>query len=304
MSKAKDYYSKSVPEAIRQACDDFATSQEKLDIEVLETGSKGIFGLCKKRAHIRVNLKKNAEAGDKKETPGRKEKKGKPPGKEEKDFVIEEACGTEEKEKSAREEKKKPPRPRPRPEEHDSPAAGREADTAAPPTEEAVAEVKEELEKILSLMGLPSRVVVRLEEQSLQCNIKGDHEEEIVGQEGRTLDSLQYLVRKMFSTRLPERINIDLDVGNFREQREQELQNLAREMAEQVRETGKTMAIPALNPSERRVVHVTLQEDKKVRSRSVGDGIFKKVLIFKPGSKGRKSGGKRKGRQGGGPAKQ
>ena len=62
---------------------------------------------------------------------------------------------------------------------------------------------------------------------------------------------------------------------------------------------GKTQAIPALNPSERRVVHVMLQDDKSIRSRSVGDGLFKKVLIYKPGSKVKKTGGRRRGRQGG-----
>ena len=61
-----------------------------------------------------------------------------------------------------------------------------------------------------------------------------------------------------------------------------------------------TQAIPALNPSERRVVHMLLQDDKEVRSRSVGEGLFKKVLIYKPGKKKpfpRKGG---KGQQSGG----
>lgn len=298
MSKAKDFYSNSVPEAIRQACDDFATSQEKLDIEVLETGSKGIFGLCKKRAHIRVNLKKNVSSEPQAEVPEKKRKKRKTAKVKEQNFVIEEACGTEEK-KSENEETVVPPAP---PVESSAPPAAKQGEEVIIPSEEVLATIKDDLERILVLMGFASEVAVRFEEQSVLCDIKSEYEEVIVGQEGRTLDSLQYLLRKMVSNRLPDRITVDLDIGNFREQRVQELRKLALEMAGQVKETGKTMAIPALNPSERRVVHVALQDDKKVRSRSVGDGIFKKVLIFKPGSKGRKSGGKRRGRQGSGTA--
>jgi len=61
MAQMKDFYSKTVAEAIRQACAAFAVSQENLEIEVLETGSAGIFGLCRKRAHIRVGLKKDPD---------------------------------------------------------------------------------------------------------------------------------------------------------------------------------------------------------------------------------------------------
>ena len=65
------------------------------------------------------------------------------------------------------------------------------------------------------------------------------------------------------------------------------------ELAAQVKEDGKTQVLPALNPSERRVIHMILQEDKEIRSRSVGDGLFKKILIYKPGKNNRGGGRKR-----------
>ncbi|MDW7772263.1 MAG: Jag N-terminal domain-containing protein [Desulfobulbaceae bacterium] len=299
MSKAKDFYSISVPEAIRQACDDFGTSQEKLEIEVLETGSKGIFGLCKKRAHIRVSLKKSSASEVKKDSPETRKNKRRPVKPKEQDLIVEEAGGAVE-EKPAAMEKPEPGR---------GPAAALAEKAVEPeetemPSDEVLESIRVDIERILTLMGFASGVTLHVDGQSVQCNIKGDYEQDLVGQDGRTLDSLQYVVRKMASSRLPDRVTVDLDVGNFREERMQELQKMARELAEQVKETGKTMSIPALNPSERRVVHVALQDDKKIRSRSVGEGIFKKILIFKPGSKGRKSGGRRRGRQGGGSPKQ
>jgi spoIIIJ-associated protein len=171
-----------------------------------------------------------------------------------------------------------------------------------PPSEEVLSSVKSDLDKILQLMGFPSETSIMFDDTSIQCQINGEHEEVIVGSEGRTLDSLQYLLRKMSSRELPDRMMIDLNAGDFRQRRIEELKKIATELAEKVKADGKTQAIPALNPSERRVVHVILQEDKSIRSRSVGDGLFKKVLIYKPGSKAKKSGGRRRGRQGGGSA--
>ena len=148
-------------------------------------------------------------------------------------------------------------------------------------------------------MGLGSEVQVVFADNTVQCTITGPHEEQIVGPEGRTLDSLQYLLRKMASSQLPDRILLALNAGDFRERRAEELRLRAIELAEQVKTDGKTQAIPALNPSERRVVHMALQEDKGVRSRSVGEGLFKKVLIYKPGKGRRPSSRKRRGGQGG-----
>jgi spoIIIJ-associated protein len=304
MEKAKDFYSKNVADAIRQACAEFATSQEKLNIEVIETGSAGIFGLCRKRAHIRVTLKKG-----KAEPSERASKKEIAPdaGGSAGDEVVEKAAETGET-KSASEVKssgkgrgKSKGRQRSKKGE-DTRARVKELEPIVPPTEEALAAVKTNLDQILQLMGFPSETKASFDGSSIQCQIDGEHEESIAGTDGRTLDSLQYLLRKMLSSELPDRMMIDLNAGDFRERRIVELKKTAVDLAEKVKADGKTQAIPALNPSERRVVHVTLQDDKSIRSRSVGDGLFKKVLIYKPGSKARKSGGKRRGRQGGGSA--
>lgn len=308
MEKAKDFYSKSVADAIRQACAEFGTSQEKLDIEVVETGSAGIFGLCRKRAHIRVTLRKAAESLKK----ARKAKVAPPVAPAP---AVDLGPMTEAAAPAAPVDQEVAP-------ESDRPGKGREKkdrgrqksrttdDSSAqdmesqpplePPSDEVLAAVKSDLDQVLQLMGLPSETSLMFDGTSIQCQINGAHEEVIVGAEGRTLDSLQYLLRKMASRVLPDRMMIDLNAGDFRDRRIEELKKIAIDLAEKVKADGKTQAIPALNPSERRVVHVILQDDKAIRSRSVGDGLFKKVLIYKPGTKTKKPGGRRRGRQGGG----
>ncbi len=311
-AKAKDFYGSDVPEAIDKACRELGVSQEELDIEILETGSAGIFGLCKKKAHIRASRRqKDVPAEEKK--PKKRAPKPAPVEDRAKDREM---AGEE---KTAQSSAAPAVKDRPRQDVSSaresaavqtapSPAAGGPvAEKAAsvqeppePPDEEMLAAVKADIEQILVLMGYPSEVRVSFSENTVRCHISGEHEEAIIGQDGRTLDSLQYLLRKMMSQRLPDRTMLTMDVGNFRERRMQELRERALELAEQVKEHGKTQAIPALNPSERRVVHMVLQEDREVRSRSVGEGLFKKVLIYKPG-KGRKSGSqsRRRGRSGG-----
>jgi spoIIIJ-associated protein len=73
-----------------------------------------------------------------------------------------------------------------------------------------------------------------------------------------------------------------------------ELQARAVRLAQEVKETGKTRTIPAINPAERRMVHMALQDDTEIRSRSVGEGLFKKVLIYLPGKGRRRSPRKKK----------
>ena len=310
MAKGKDFYGKDIAEVIEQACKNLGASREDLDIEVLETGSAGIFGLCKKKAHIRVQRKavSRSEEIEAVAPPVASTEKVAPvePGwprclRNRKPPLIEAISQQEIPSVSAEEDNLN---------KGETDADEQEAETEAfeevvpvePPSAESLTAIQADLHRLLALMGLPSEVQVVFEEYTVQCNITGPHEAHIVGPEGRTLDSLQYLLRKMVARHLPDRIMLALNAGDFRERRTEELKVRAVELAALVKADGKTQAIAALNPSERRVVHMVLQEDKGVRSRSVGEGLFKKVLIYKPGKGRRPVSKKRRGGQGGRPS--
>ena len=286
MAKEQDFYGSNVADAIANACKELSALQEELTIELLETGSPGIFGLCRKRARIRVSRKgqpksaaeivhpepvaaaPSAEPAPDKAPPKKKER----PVKEQKKPAVK-----PQPEKAERQEKVEP--------EESKAAPAEELGPYVPPTAEALEAVRQDVAKLLELMSCPSSVTVELDNQTVACKISGEHQDALTGQEGRTLDSLQYLLRKMTTRLLPDRTKLALEVGDYRERRIEELKKRVLELAAQVREDGMTQAIPALNPSERRVVHMLLQDDKEVRSRSVGEGLFKKVLIYKPGKK-------------------
>lgn len=277
-SEKKDFFGKTIADAIKQACDTFQIPQEELNIEVVEAGSTGIFGFIRKKAHIRASCKPiQAEPVTEKKNAGKKK-------------AVEPPAPPQKAEPAPQTENPQPVPASPIPKTESSLIEDEEEstpDTAPeePLSEESIQYVREELGRLLELMGLPSQVEIEAQGSSVRCHIIGEYQEDLCGQEGKTLDSLQYLLRKIATRKISERIRIAIDVGNYREKRQDELQEMAIQLATQVKEDGKTQIIASLNPSERRIVHMALQEDKDIRSRSVGDGLFKKVLIYKPGSK-------------------
>ncbi len=168
----------------------------------------------------------------------------------------------------------------------------REQEDIVEATPENITLVEGEIRKILELMSVDAVVESSNVNGSLNCVIKTEAEKELTDQDGRVLDSLQYIIRKIAVKRIENRIRINLDVNNFRQERLEGLKVRAVELAEKVKEDGRTQVITSLNPSERRAIHMILQEDKEIRSRSVGDGLFKKILIYKPG-KGNRGGRRR-----------
>ncbi len=322
-AKGKNFYGDNVTGAIDKACKNFSATQEELNIEILETGSAGIFGLCKKKAHIRVQKKNEArqESGAEKEAQplkaantqppksekveksSRTEEKSEPEAEEQETAAPESApqdSSEQEKKQEPAVEKKEQSAPEKTPEKKTQQPPTGQIEERTPPSDEVLEAISRDIEELLEIMGFPSSVSVGMEDNSVLCRMSEEHLDAIVGKDGRTLDSLQYLLRKMTSKQLPPRMMLSLDVGNYRQQRAEELKERASQLAERVAEDGKTQAIPALNPSERRVVHMVLQENNAIRSRSVGDGLFKKVLIYKPGKKKPK---KKKANTGRGKAK-
>jgi spoIIIJ-associated protein len=270
MSEKREYKGSDVAEAISQACRELGVSQDALEIEVVAAGSAGIFGLIgKKKAVISVTLKKSGREDN---PAGRAGGEGTRPARPRRNERR------EEKKDEKRGERKGEGR------RNEAPAARRAPEK--PPAEitpEILTAVQGDLEKILALMGFSAQVSVSNEENRIIAKLEGGNEEEIIGPEGQTLDSLQYLMRKIISRRVEGKVMFSVDVGSYREVRRDDLEEMALKLAEEVRSNGRTRSIPALNPAERRIVHMKLQDDPTIRSRSVGEGQFKKILIYLPG---------------------
>jgi len=274
--KTQEFTGKDVNEAINKACEALSLPREELDIEIITPGSTSIFGLTFKKAKIRVSIKKKnveqqtAKPEEQRPAPRKKAPSRKPPRKEEVP-VTEESTPVQ------------PP----------SPAAQEKSAEQG----EIAATAEKLLGELLALMGLPSEVTVSLGGKSLKAHIAGEHTDALIAEEGQVLDSIQYLLRKMLSKKFSEKVLITVDAGDYRATRRQELEKMARAIAEEVKQSGKSKSIPAMNPADRRIVHMAIQDDENIRSRSVGEGIFKKIIIFQPGKAGRKGPPRRRGRR-------
>lgn len=246
MTEEKRYSGSDVSTAIANACQELNTSQDKLNIEVVAPGSTGFLGLFgKKEATVKVSFKDDRQRAG--EPPSRKGRGERPPKDQ------------------GRKGGGRPP--------EKAPAEISPAD---------LEEIKHDLEKMLELMGFAATVTVANEANRIKARIEGDFDESLIGPEGQTLDSIQYLMRKIISRRIEGKVMFSLDAGDYREQRRRDLEEQALQLAEEVKASGRTKSIAALNPAERRIVHMTLQTDRAIRSRSVGDGHFKKILIYLP----------------------
>ena len=109
--------------------------------------------------------------------------------------------------------------------------------------------------------------------------VKGSDAGIAIGRHGQTLDAIEYLLNRIAAQRsgAPERI--ELDVEGYRQRRRESLEATARRAASKVKETGMPAALNPMNPRERRIVHLVLNEDRDVSTRSEGEGSFRRVMI-------------------------
>jgi len=139
---------------------------------------------------------------------------------------------------------------------------------------------KESLEKILALIPMDTTVQVEKNNGRIALSIEGDSSGLLIGRRGRTLDALQYIVNKIVNKALDKRVRVQIDSENYRQRRSETLAQMALKMGEKAKKTRKPVATNLLNPHDRRIVHLTLKDDREVDTRSRGDGILKKVVII------------------------
>ena len=102
----------------------------------------------------------------------------------------------------------------------------------------------------------------------------------IIGRKGKTLEALQFMINLMVNHQTGSEKKIILDIENYREKRERALRKMSRDVATRVIRTGKPWTLEPMNPFERRLIHLTLQNDTRVTTKSEGQGIYRKIKIM------------------------
>lgn len=115
----------------------------------------------------------------------------------------------------------------------------------------------------------------------------------IIGRRGETLDALQYLASLVANENGGGYYRVVIDIGNYRERRENTLEGLAKRTAGQVLRTGRSRSLEPMNPYERRIIHTAVQNIEGVTSTSIGEGSSRRVVIVPEGKQVRLPDGRR-----------
>ncbi len=162
--------------------------------------------------------------------------------------------------------------------------------------EDIAAAVREALEMMIEPI-IQDKPNLEIEVGEDRVNVLVDDEENsglIIGREGQTLSSLQYLCNRMVSKKLQTSVRVQIDTGDYRERQDEKLRQLAWHLADKAMHTGRVQSTKPLSSYHRRVVHMALQEDKYVNTRSKGEGPMKRVLILPRRSRNAGSSGGRR----------
>jgi spoIIIJ-associated protein len=146
--------------------------------------------------------------------------------------------------------------------------------------EEVIDKVKQTMAGLLEVMGMKADVRASLKGEDFFLDIKSDKEGILIGKNGRTLDSLQFLFNRMVNKQLKERVNICIDVNGYKTKRTDSLIRMATRQGERVKRTGKTLTIGPFNSHDRRIIHLAVKEDPTLKTESIGEKEMKRIRII------------------------
>ena len=139
--------------------------------------------------------------------------------------------------------------------------------------------IKETISEILKLMGIETNFEVRRRDKSISIKLFSNNNAILIGKNGRTIGALQTIIRQIVSNQINEKLSILLDVENYKEKKEKNIEYLAKKTAREVAKTKVEVTMDSMNSYERRIVHSVLADDKYVYTESIGEEPNRCVVI-------------------------
>jgi spoIIIJ-associated protein len=135
------------------------------------------------------------------------------------------------------------------------------------------------VQQIVSAMGTSLQVNAEETPDGTRINVEGEDGGVLVRRGGEGLQALQHLVATTFRRQLGDDQRVVIDCNGFRRDKDAELRQMAKFIADKALSTGIAQEMGPMNPYERRIVHMAVTEDPRVSSESVGDAFMKTVII-------------------------
>ena len=137
------------------------------------------------------------------------------------------------------------------------------------------------VQTLIARMGLDGSIIsLRHTEDNIVVELQSTDTGMLIGKHGRTLDALQFLVNLFVNSKQKEHTRIMLDAESYREKRQESLTRLAQGVAARVHRSRQPVALDYMNPYERRIVHLALEDDERVYTKSDGTGVYKRVRVI------------------------
>jgi spoIIIJ-associated protein len=140
-------------------------------------------------------------------------------------------------------------------------------------------EITDFVQRVVNAMGLSLTPTVEESPEGTRINLEGEDGGVLVRRGGEALQALQHVVATAFRKQLGDDNRIVIDCNGFRRDKDAELRQMARFMAEKAVSSGMPQEMGPLNPYERRIVHLAIAEVADVTSESIGDAFMKTVII-------------------------
>ena len=266
MLKKVEKTGKNLNEAIELAAAELGVKIDEIGYEVIRESNKGLMRLLLgSEVEISAWIKKDAEKEEKQNSP--KAEKAAP--KAEKPAAKAEKPAAKSEPKVKLEEGGEKPAFQKR--------RSDEEEIVIP--KEAVDDAKYFISGMLERMGLKADLAVRLERNEIKIVISGEKMGLLIGNHGKTLDSIQFLTSLYVNRQKKTYIKISVDTENYRKKREETLSNLARSLARTVIKNQKSASLEPMSANQRRIIHLTLQNNPKVKTYSVGEEPRRRVVI-------------------------
>jgi len=244
----------TVEEALVKGLAQLGLPADAVSMEVLDAGTKGLFGLGGRQVRVRLTVKTNEG-----ETP---EEKTHPASKP-----------------NQRPASTSKANPKPKQKEPVSKKSTNGQDELLDLAEATVS-------KLLNHMNLQAQVSAHFSEtdredrRTILVDVRGDDLSILIGRRSETLNAFQYVTSLMVGKEVQQWVQLVIDVEGYRSRREQQLRRMARRMAEQTVKTGRRQTLEPMPANERRIIHLELRDHPAVITESMGEDPYRKVCII------------------------
>jgi spoIIIJ-associated protein len=251
MSPFIEFEAKNVERAVTKACEVLKIPRDQLKHDVISFGATGIFGLVGiKKARIRVAAPGNQRAGD-----------ASCSGENSVLPVDEPAENTVFVDVSLK-------------------TASEGVDMQAAMLLDSVDRGRSVLQKLVDSVTSDAEIVVKSSSQQIVYTVRGGNSAVLIGKRGQTLEAIQYLLKKIVNKSSENRTRIIVDIEGYFSKRQDDLQKQACRIAEKACQNGKPVVIGRFNPQDRKIIHIALKNDHRVKTQSMGEGYLKKIIVL------------------------